>query len=75
MAGIPYLKFGDIIMADMTEFQKNLRGLKSPYKKSEAYKKYGDLTQESNEASSFWKTNIGYVAKYEYAKFQSDDNK
>lgn len=62
-------------MADMTEFQRKVAGLRSPYKKSVAYKKYGDLKQESEETSSFWKTNIGYVAKYEYAEFQpTNDN-
>ena len=61
-----------IILADMSNFQKNLNGLHSPYKLSSAYKKYGDLSQESPKRSTFWETNIGYVAKYEYAKFQTD---
>ena len=63
-----------IILADMSEFQRNLKGLHSPYKFSSAYKKYGDLSQESPKRSTFWETNIGFVAKYEYAKFETNDS-
>lgn len=63
-----------IILADMAKFQRNLKGLHSPYKLGSAYKKYGDLSQESPKRSTFWETNIGYVAKYEYAKFQNNDS-
>ena len=61
-------------MADMLEFQKNLKGLHSPYKLSSAYKKYGDLSQESPERSIFWETDIGWVAKFEYAKFSINNS-
>ena len=62
---------GEIIMSNLSGMKKKLRRLGAPYKKSSAYEKYGDLKQESNEASSFWKTNIGYIEKYEHAKFQT----
>lgn len=58
-------------MNNLANFQKTLISLKrTPYKLSSAYKKYGDITPKLPERSTFWETHIGYIAKYEYAKFQ-----
>lgn len=62
-------------MSNSNNFNAKMQILGTSYKKSSAYKIYGDLKQESNEASSFWKTNIGYIEKYKHAKFQAEGSK
>ena len=58
-------------LKELSLMKKRLRRLGAPYKHSTAYRKYGDLPQESPKRSIFWETNIGYIEKYEHAKFQT----
>ena len=57
-------------MGDLSSFKKKMRRLGTPYKRSSAYKIYGDRPQELPKRSVFWETHIGYMEKYEHAKFQ-----
>lgn len=59
-------------MGDKNSFKEKMRMLRRPYKRSSAYKVYGNTPQESPERSLFWETNIGYIERYEHAKFQSN---
>ena len=52
-------------------FNEKMRILGTPYKRSSAYKIYGDRPQELPERSIFWETSIRYFEKYEHAKFQT----
>ena len=59
-------------MGDKITFEEKMRMLGRPYKRSSAYKVYGDTPQESQERSVFWETSVRYFEKYEHVKFQSD---
>ena len=52
------------IMKELSDFQKNLKQLNAPYKKSEAYVVFGDNNSKGENVSSFWNTDAGYVPKY-----------
>lgn len=59
-------------LGDKNSFKEKMEILGRPYKRSSAYKVYGNTPQESPERSLFWETKIGYIEKYKHAKFQSD---
>ena len=61
-------------MGDLSSLKKKMRRLGAPYKHSTAYKIYGDLPQESPKRSIFWETHVGYIERYEHARFQSSDS-
>ena len=61
-----------ITLGEFNSFKKKLRSLGRPYKKSSAYKIYGDRPQERPERSVFWETSIRYFEKYEHCKFQNE---
>lgn len=62
-------------LGNLSEFEKKMRILGTPYKHSSAYNVYGDLHQELPKRSVFWETHIGYIEKYQHAKFKSVDGK
>ena len=47
----------------LSNFEKTLKQLNAPYKKSKGYELFGK--QNKSETSVFWDTNMGYVQKYE----------
>lgn len=55
-------------MNEMSILQKMLIQLASPYKKTEAYEVFSEVKSNEICGSCFWKTNVGYVVKYENAK-------
>ena len=58
-------------LGDKNSFKEKLISLGRPYKRSSAYKVYGDTPQENPERSVFWENSIRYFEKYQHAKFQS----
>lgn len=61
-----------ISLSGLSSLNEKMRMLGRPYKKSSAYKIYGDRPQERPERSVFWETSIRYFEKYEHCKFQNE---
>lgn len=62
-------------MKEMSNLQKKIHQLGAPYKKSTAYKVFGNVNRENSKVSSFWKAKVDYVAKYKNAKMIKEKNK
>lgn len=56
-------------MVNESNFQTLLKQLNAPYIKSEAYEVFGNVEHENSGVSLFWNSEVGYVVKYENARF------
>ena len=61
-------------MDNRWSFKKWLLQLSAPYKKSEAYKTYGDMLREEQKESVFWDPEINYVVKHENTKLRKPNS-
>ena len=59
---------------ELSNFQKRLKQLSVPYKKTEAYKLFVESQRyhKTNNASMFWNTDVGHVDKYQNVKTNND---
>ena len=55
-------------MAEKSKLKKKMQALSSPYKLTDAYLKYGELKHDKPSPSTFWRAEVRYVQKYQYAK-------
>lgn len=60
-------------MENMSNLQKWLLRLSAPYKESDAYELFGNVKKNPRQGSCFWRTQIGYVVKYENAKLENSN--
>ena len=54
-------------MSNLTSLQGKMKSLSRPYKRSAAYKKYGEVKAEKPK-STFWDPKVKFVQKYETEK-------
>lgn len=55
-------------MTEKNNLKKKMQALSSPYKLTDVYLKYGDLKQDKFSPSTFWRAEVRYVQKYQYAR-------
>jgi len=58
---------------ELSNFQKGLKQLNAPYKKTEAYEIFGNMKSKSN-VSVFWDTEAGFVDKYKDVDMNKKNN-
>lgn len=55
-------------MAEMNTLKKKMQSLSAPYKLTDVYLKYGELKRDKPSPSTFWRAEVRYVQKYQYAR-------